>query len=314
MELEQNQSQHFVEQVERFEDAQKKRAFGRPLKIISVASEQMALITSCLELKTHSKSFLIALEGALKGICIERSALGFVSTDFEKIVESIVSVINEEVYDHKADLGTRKLLKYYTEMVLILSIGTTSLGVNATKKEMKEKQDRDQILEELFIGLVYTTDFVKIILKEIAESLLASKDGVIFMASIWESIAIAALLIGYAQTGATLAANLVEMAFGRLQADLMEIDQLLGGKLEREEIDVQRLGFMRSFLQQIIFSLENQDRENFVNSCLALLGTYHFSKDKLKQDCERIQKMFTLFIQALDAGKSHGQTAIQIIA
>lgn len=310
----QNTNEHFAEDVVKFEENQKKRPAGS-LKMLQVASEQMSCVTSCLGLKSLSRALLIGCEGALRGIVSDKSALGIVSPDFDNIASWVGAALNRIVFADKADPGTRRMLKHVTEVVLIATVGLTWIGMAEAKKEMPGKEDREgfNLLEELLVGLAFTTDFPKLIFREIGDSLTASKEGSKLIAAIWESAALGCLMIAYAKGNEPLEVSILELVLGKLQNNLMEIDRSLGDKIERGELDAGNVGEFRSFLRQIILSIENQDIDSFVDSCLMLLASNGISTEHLKTDCEMIKQMFSTFSYAFEAGMTSKQTAINFV-
>lgn len=304
----------FLEEVTQYEKNQKRRSVYS-LKLLQIAGEQMASVANCLALKNPSRAFLIGCEAALKGIELKKSALGVTSDDFEKIINATVDIITQAVYENRSNKAIQELLKRLTQFILITTIGLTGLAIEEAKKEIKHEQEKERarLLEELVVGLFFTTDFPKILFREMGNSLEASKEGVHFISTIWESMALGSLMISYAQDKEPLSVSVVDLVLERLLNNVTLIDQFIGDKIETGELDMSEIHKIRSFFQQIILSLENQDIDLFANTFWTLLEANGIFIEALKNDCEHIKQMFSTFAYAFEIEMQSTKTAVNFV-
>lgn len=279
-----------------------KRKAPTKLKVLAhILSELNDSVLACS--KNHvSRSLMIGLSAALRGIKKSESQLGLFSDDFDALAESMAGSLARlaQLKDEKA---SKWLLKQYIVLTAIVTAGALYLAA-------RSKAAPDTLKLELMTNLLFYTDYPKEIFTQMVETLEATKIGQELVANSLELFSLLVATMVFSKGSLAMDERLLETLLPRLGGCIDNIDRSL---TEVKTAEDTALSLFRAYLQQIKIAIELQDIDPLVKTISEIVESYGLSHAHLNADLEAIKKLFRNYEEAILGLSTQRSMTIDVI-
>lgn len=309
-EADKKQLSDYLEQMERFNE-QTQRKKPEKLKAVAQYLNELNWIAQAYGMKNVSRSLIIGLSTAFRGIKKSESGLGIFSDDFEACAETIAAGI-AKMSLKKSDMPVIRLLKWYIEIAIIGVVGLLHL-TEQPKKQATENEEidesEDHFRNELILNLFFHTEYPNEVFYQMAETLDVKEGNRELIKEVLQGVVLIAALMGFSQGTSTIDEQLLRSLIPRLSHCLDKIAKRLTEINVSEDESVA----IRAFLRQTKLAFEQQDIEASLNTFREIFESYGFDIEALKEDIKEIKEMFDTYVEAYTAKNRQQVMTVDVI-
>lgn len=289
------------DRIMRLAETTKRKPPAKLKALAHILSELNDSVLACS--KAHvSRSLMIGLSAALRGIKKSESQLGLFSDDFDALAESMASGL-ARLTQLKDERASKWLLKQYIVLTAIVTAGALYLAA-------RSKAVPDTLKLELMTNLLFYTDYPKEIFTQMAETLEATKIGKDLVANSLELFSLLVATMVFSKGNLAIDERLLETLSPRLSSCVDKIDRSL---TEVKTAEDTALSLFRAYLQQIKIAIELQDIDPLVKTIAEIVQSYGLSHAHLSVDIEAAKKLFRSYEEAFLGLSTQRSMTIDVI-